>query len=382
MTRKIVFINQATGYLTIDIINSFARHFDKIALIAGSIRAQDIEIDNKVHLSKIIKYDRGTPHRKLLSWIIGTIQIFFLLAFKYSKYEVFYITIPPSAYLLSMILPNKFSVLIFDVYPDVLKIYNQNESGFIYRTWASCNRKLFAKAHRVFTIGKSMADLLSAYIPGNKIKIIPLWPGLTKVKPVPKSENLWLRNLDLQNKFIVQYSGNIGFTHNVEILIEVASRMRYDEDIHFLIIGRGERYNNILGLIETNHLTNCSLLPFQPDDVLVYSLAAADLSVVLLDEKTAHVSLPSKIFNIQAVAVPILGFSPENSELKRHLEEYNNGRCFRQSDINGIVGFIKEMKSKPAELRSLAENSGRAALFFSRENAAVYYRSYSSASDY
>ena len=80
MGKKIVFINQATGYLTIDIINSFAGHFDDISLIAGSVRVQDIELNKKVKWRKIVKYDRGNPTRKLLSWIIGTIQIFFIMS--------------------------------------------------------------------------------------------------------------------------------------------------------------------------------------------------------------------------------------------------------------------------------------------------------------
>ncbi|MGQ3088141.1 hypothetical protein, partial [Flavobacterium sp.] len=83
--KKIVFINQATGYLTIDIINEFAKDYDEVALIAGSIRVQDIPLDRKVKWSKITKYDRGNPKKKFLSWLIGTIQIFFLLLFRYRR---------------------------------------------------------------------------------------------------------------------------------------------------------------------------------------------------------------------------------------------------------------------------------------------------------
>jgi hypothetical protein len=50
MSRRIVFINQATGYLTIDVINSFTGDFDEIALITGSIRVQDIPLDKKSRL--------------------------------------------------------------------------------------------------------------------------------------------------------------------------------------------------------------------------------------------------------------------------------------------------------------------------------------------
>lgn len=35
------------------------------------------------------------------------------------------------------------------------------------------------------------------------------------------------------------YSGNIGFTHNVESIIEIAEEIKENEDIIFFIIGEG-----------------------------------------------------------------------------------------------------------------------------------------------
>jgi hypothetical protein len=40
MSRKIVFINQATGYLTIDVINEFAKKFNEIGI--GQIKGFNI----------------------------------------------------------------------------------------------------------------------------------------------------------------------------------------------------------------------------------------------------------------------------------------------------------------------------------------------------
>jgi glycosyltransferase involved in cell wall biosynthesis len=247
MVKKIVFINQATGYLTIDIINEFAKVFDEVALISGSIRIQDIELDSKVKFSKIIKYNRGSPIKKFISWLIGTIQIYFLLITKYKKHDIFYITIPPSAYLLSSILPNKFSILIYDVYPDVLKIYNIKETNWLYKFWSKLNKKLFLKAHKIYTIGEGMAKLIDTYMSRSNLVIIPNWSGLTKLQSIDKNENIWIKKNNLENKFIVQYSGNIGFTHNVEEVVEIAKELKDNNEIIFLIIGRGEKVKFLSG---------------------------------------------------------------------------------------------------------------------------------------
>ena len=56
--RKIVFVNQATGYITIDIINTFSDVFDEVAVIYGDIRVQDIELNQKVRKSKVAEKSR------------------------------------------------------------------------------------------------------------------------------------------------------------------------------------------------------------------------------------------------------------------------------------------------------------------------------------
>ncbi|NLD46840.1 MAG: glycosyltransferase family 4 protein [Clostridiaceae bacterium] len=373
---KIVFVIQSAGYLAVDIINEFADNYDKVALIAGNIRLQDVRLKEKVKWLKIIKYNRGSPVKKLISWLVGTLQIFFLLVSRFRKYEIFYWTVPPLAYLLSLILPNKFSVIIMDVYPDVLKIYKVKESNILYRFWQKWNRKLFSKAHQVFTIGEGMAKLLESYITRERITIIPLWTGLIKAAPVDKNDNPWLNNRGIEDKFIIQYSGNIGYTHNVEIIVELANRMKEFNGYYFLIIGRGEKVKKIQDLIKKYKLSNCEILPFQPDEVLVYSLAAADLGVVILDEKVAHVSLPSKIYNIQAVGVPILAISPPDTELASHIKKYKNGMCFRQDELDEIVQFIEELKNDKKMLQHFSNNSKKAAADFTSENAKQYFNSY------
>lgn len=374
--RNIVFVNQATGYLTIDIVNAFAEHFERVALIAGSVRVQDIELDTRVRWSKTVRYNRGNPRKKLFSWLSGTIQVLFLLLFKYRKFEIFYITVPPFAYLLSLILPNRFSILVFDVYPDILKIYHIKTRSLIYRVWQNWNRKIFKRAYRLYTIGDGMAHLLEQYVERERVRVIPLWTGLAGAVRVPRAKNPWLKKLGLEKKFIVQYSGNIGYTHNVEVLIELADKMRNNRDCHFLIIGRGEKATRISRLIHHYTLPNCTMLPFQPDDLLLYSLAAADIGVVMLDETVANVSLPSKIYNLQAVGTPILGISPPETELARHLARYGNGNCFGQEEIDGMERFIEGLMKERGRWQQMSGNSLAAAGGFTRLNAQKYLTDY------
>lgn len=376
MSRRIVFVNQATGYLTIDIINRFADEFDSTALIAGSIRVQDVELNKKVKWAKIARYNRGNPIKKFLSWLLATIQIFFLLLFRYRRYEIFYITIPPTAYLLSLLLPNKFSVLVYDIYPESLKIHKIKDSNWIFRLWAMCNKKLFKKAHRIFTIGDGMKNILGKYVNHEKILVIYNWSGFTEIKPVAQDINPFIKAQSLSGKFIVEYSGNIGYTHNLETLLEVARKFREDPQIVFLIIGRGERFHHMKDFVHTNQLHNCKLLPFQPDSEIQNSLSAANVSIVILDERVASYSIPSKTYNLLAIGSAFLVIGSPEAELAKFVENYDIGRTFSQKDILGIVEFIKELKEDSKIIDHYKKNALKASSCFTYHNAGKYLEYY------
>jgi hypothetical protein len=98
-------------------------------------------------------------------------------------------------------------------------------------------------------------------------------------------------------------------------------------------------------------------------------LAAADLSVVLIEDKVANVSIPSKVYNLMAVGSPILSISPGTSEINKMVTKYKNGRNFENNDIKGITEFILSMKNSPAMLEEFKKNSLTASKEFTSANA-------------
>lgn len=374
--KKIVFVNQSTGYLTIDIINSFAKHFDEVHLIYGNIRVQDVALDPKVTYSKIVEKSRRSHVTRFLAWFIASIQVFFLLLFRFRGHEIFYVSLPPFAYLSSLFLRNKFSLLMFDVYPDVLKMLKIGPRNPVYWLWSRFNRRLFLRAHRVYTIGDSLANLMSQYAPRDKIHVIPLWSGLTDVKPVPKSQNPFVIEHCLSDKFIVQYSGNIGGTHNIETLIEAARILHNHQDILFLIIGRGFKVPLVKELIEKHQLKNCLLLPFQPDDVIRYSIAAADISVVLIEDEIADVSIPSKLYNIMAVGSGVLSISTEGSEIDKIVSRHGIGANFTKDQTRDICDYILRVKNSPELQAEYRKQSLIASKEYTPSNADRYLHVY------
>ena len=173
--KKIVVVNQAVNYLTIGLCNEFAEKFESVSLVTGSIHAQEEELNSNIEIRYINKWIQTHGLKKVWVYSKALLSIWFLLLTKYKKHEVFFVSVPPMGYLLNLLVPNRFSMLIWDVFPDTLKITGIQENHFAYKMWGYLNRLSFKKAYRLFTIGDRMADLISAYVEKDKILIQPIW---------------------------------------------------------------------------------------------------------------------------------------------------------------------------------------------------------------
>ncbi|MCZ8330791.1 MAG: glycosyltransferase family 4 protein [Flavobacterium sp.] len=374
--RKIVVVNQASNYLTVGFCNAFANKFENVSLVTGSIHIQGEELSKNVTVTYINKWVERPVRKKFLSYIIACLKIYWLLLTKYRKYEVFFVSIPPMGYLLNLLVSNRFSILVWDVYPDGFKITGMKESHMVYRTWAALNKKSFKKAFRLFTIGNRMADLLEVYISRKKLIIQPIWSIFQANERVSKDENPFIDKHNLQNKFIVQYSGNIGFTHKVEVVVQLAEMLKEYENILFQIIGRGPRMPVLQKIVEEKNLPNCMFLPFQSDEMFPFSLSAADLGIVILDELTSKGSVPSKSYNLMSYGIPSVYIAGEDSELHDYAQNYNAAKCFTERELNKAKEFILQISTNKQQWNEMSQNAMNTSKLFRRDNADKFVELY------
>ncbi len=367
--RKIVIVNQAANYLTVGICNAFFERFEDVSIITGSIHVQGEDLNPAIKVHNINKWVERPAKAKAKSYLTAMLKMFWLLNTKYRKHEVFFVSVPPMAYLLNLVTFQRFSMIIWDVYPDTLKITGMKESHIVYKVWSFLNRLSFKKAYRLFTIGNRMSGLLSRYVDKSKLHITPIWSIFQSNEKTPKDQNPFIKLHGLEGKFIVQYSGNIGLTHKVELMVELAEMLKDNTNILFQIIGRGAKLPAILELVEKKKLPNCQFLPFQSDEMFPYSLSAADLGIVILDDATSKGSVPSKSYNLMSYGIPSLYIAADDSELHDYCERYNHGRCYSSDDLNKAAAFILEISRDESLRQHYINNTVAAANDFKRGNA-------------
>lgn len=364
------------NYLTVGLANAFNTRFDSVSLVVGGFDGDVEVLDSSIDVRLINPLHYRPSWKKAGSYLVALIRMWWLLMTRFRKHEVLFVSVPPMGYLLNLILPHRFSMVIWDLYPDTFKVTGMTEQNLAYRFWGWLNRKSFRKAYRIFTIGEVLADAMTRYVDRSKLTVLSIWSMFREGSRIPRKQNQFIQQHGLKDKFIVQYSGNIGATHNVELLLEIAEKLKANSRILFQIIGRGPRLSSLEQLALERALANVQFFPFQSDEMFPHSLSAADLGVVMLNEKVSRGSVPSKAYNLMSFGIPALYISSPDSQLARDADRYKHAGCFSHYQLDSIVDFIIQMAQNPEQYERMSEAARRAAGNFHPDNARLFVERY------
>lgn len=135
------------------------------------------------------------------------------------------------------------------------------------------------------------------------------------LSPVEKNKNELINELDLQNKLVFLYAGNMGYPNDIETFLKVAYKLNGDRRFHFIFLGEGVKKSLLINTIKTKQIKNITVLESKPRSSQQIFLNACDVAIVSLINKMWGVSMPSRTYNILAVGKPILALCETNSEI-------------------------------------------------------------------
>jgi colanic acid biosynthesis glycosyl transferase WcaI len=257
-----------------------------------------------------------------------------------------------------------FLLLVHDVYPEALVATGLvRQGGTLTRLLSSVTRLLYRSATRVIVLGRDMKTLAVRKRGGDAraVIIIPHWGDVDDIVPTPRAENELLRRLCLEDKFVVQYSGNMGRPHALELVIDAAQRLRDRKDVHFLFVGTGARRRWLEAAVEQGRLDTAHILPYLPRGELRVSLNACDVAVIPLVPGMSGVSVPSRMYNVLAAGKPIIAVADETSELARVIREERIGWVLPENRADILAETILEARARPGLLAEMAVRARAAA---------------------
>lgn len=287
----------------------------------------------RVRVSDFNKKSKKSRIFHILSYFFNSISA----TFKVGKQDIVYtISQPP---VLGGILGNigriitkgKLIYNIQDFNPEQIMAVNYSKNKFILKLMMMFDKHTCRKSSLVITVGSDMKETLEKRFNHKKVPnnvVINNWMNEKEVYPLEKSNKKiveFKKKYNLENKFVIMYSGNIGLYYDLENLMDVFEKFKNEKDVVFAFVGEGTVKDNLVEICENKKMKNIEFIPYQDKKDLVYSLNSADIHLVVNAKGIKGVSVPSKIYGCLATNVPVFGILEPGTEAWNIVENSNCG---------------------------------------------------------
>ena len=161
-----------------------------------------------------------------------------------------------------------------------------------------------------------------------------------------------------QERFIVGYTGTFGEANALDILINVAEKLRDYSDISFVLVGRGRLKGWILNQLKYRNISNVHLLDSIPKKQIPTMLKSFDVCYVGFKDSSLYRfgSSLNKLPEYFMSGRPIIYSS--NSPFSP-VKEANAGITVPAGDVDSIVAAIIKLKLMGRKKRNLIGDNGR-----------------------
>lgn len=322
------------------------------------VRVRVLEFDKKNKVSRI---------KNIATYFMNSI----LATFKVGKQDVVYsISQPPIlggilGVIGKFIKRAKYVYNIQDFNPEQVEVVGYSRQKFIINLAKFVDKVSCRLSDCVIVVGRDMQETLKQRFNNQNVPtntVINNWIDEKEIYPLECNHHKIIefkQKYNLENKFIIMYSGNIGLYYDLENIIKVIGKFKTRDDIAFAFVGDGTVKEQIQTYSHEHNLKNVIFIPYQKKEDLVYSLNVADVHLVTNQKGIKGVSVPSKVYGVMAAGKAILGVLEQGSEAQLLIEKSNCGIVVEPQDYQAIEEAINELINQREQIRSMGLSGRR-----------------------
>lgn len=245
-----------------------------------------------------------------------------------------------------------------DIFPDSLVGTGlAKKDGILWKIGRVIENITYRNAEKIIVISQDFKkNIMAKGVPEEKIEVIYNWVDENAVVPVRDEDNELFEEFDInRDKFRVVYAGNLGNAQNIGIIVEAAKRLKDNNNIEFVIFGKGSLKNEINETKAKEHLDNLKIFPIQPYERVSKVYGLGHVCIVACKPGLGGAAMPSKTWSIMSSARAVLANFDEG-ELKEIVENNHCGVFTKADDLDGFVTAIEELSQHPERCAEMGRN--------------------------
>jgi len=300
-------------------------------------------------------------------WQFNCAGSLFFRGLSLSKPDVVLIYSPPlplglSGWVFKKLHKVPFVLNVQDLVPQSLVDLGILRSQAVINFFESLECFIYHRADHITVHSKgNKVHVLSRGIKAEDVTIIPNWVDTDLIRPGERL-NSFRREHNLGDRFIVSFAGVLGYSQDLDIVLESAAMLLEYKDILFLVVGDGVEKERLQRKAEERRLANVRFLPMQPRDRYPAVLQASDISLATLHKEVETPVVPSKILSIMASGRPVVAAMSLNGDAPRLIDDAGCGYCAQAEHANQLSDAILKLYRDPSLCQKLGANGRRYAV--------------------
>ena len=241
----------------------------------------------------------------------------------------------------------KFIYNIQDFNPEQIMAVGYSKSKLVVKIMMFFDNFSCKRSNLVITVGRDLVETMKKRFKNRSMPrtiMINNWIDEKKIFPLPKEHTKvvnFKEKYNLENKFIIMFSGNIGLYYDLENLIRVIEKFKKAKtndgrDVVFAFVGDGVMKDCLYKYTTKKCMDNVVFIPYQDKKDLIYSLNAGDVFFFVNAKGIKGVSCPSKYYGVAAVGKAVIGVLESGSEIRCIIEEIQGGLCSEPGDYTSV----------------------------------------------
>lgn len=248
-------------------------------------------------------------------------------------------------------------LIIRDIFPEWAVDMGLMGRGLAYRFFDAVARYQY-----------SVADVIGVQTPGNKryfdrwyqqpdrqLEVLQNWLG----EPAQIRCSIRIDETPLANRKVFVYAGNMGVAQGMDILLDLAERLRSRSDIGFLFVGRGSDAARLKAVAHTKQLDNVVFFDEIHPDEIPDLYAQCSAGIVSLDSRHKSHNIPGKFLTYMQSGLPVLANINADNDLAQLIRDEQIGQVCESNQVDELQQLTEKLLTQVERDSHLSDRCSR-----------------------
>lgn len=237
-------------------------------------------------------------------------------------------------------------LIIRDIFPEWAVDMGLMGKGLPYLFFKAVARYQYSVADVIGVQTSGNAEYFSSWKerPGNRLEVLQNWLSDAPDRGCPIN----IGQTPLNGRKIFVYAGNMGVAQGMDILLDLADRLRERSDIGFLFVGRGSESTRLSNSAKARGLENTFFHDEIFPDEIPGLYAQCHAGIVALDRRHKSHNIPGKFLTYMQSGLPVLAVINPGNDLAQMIRQENVGVVNEDGDLNSLERQTLELISRLA----------------------------------